>query len=180
MKETSRSLFCERMMSPYCIKPDCSIAARFPQPAHETDFVGLTRRSPHRITLRVCGCGSLPAHIRILAMLSHRFMLIHVCATYCISPRAASHCVLPRRYRYSHSRDASHRFMLIPVIVAKPQSALRTLRVCSPPLACDGLIQYMKDCVGLCEMLTIYRAPTILRTVTLWRFLNRTGAVTYG
>ena len=93
-------------MSPYCIKPDCSIAARFPQPAHETDFVGLTRRSPHRITLRVCGCGSLPAHIRILAMLSHRFMLIHVCATYCISPRAASHCVLPRRYRYSHSRDA--------------------------------------------------------------------------
>jgi hypothetical protein len=102
-------------MSPYCIKPDCSIAARFPQPAHETDFVGLTRRSPHRITLRVCGCGSLPAHIRILAMLSHRSMLIHVCATYCISPRAASHCVLPRRYRYSHSRDASHRFMLIHV-----------------------------------------------------------------
>jgi hypothetical protein len=33
------------------------------------DFVGLTRRSPHRITLRVYGCGSLPAHIRILAML---------------------------------------------------------------------------------------------------------------
>ena len=38
-------------------------------PALQAGFVGLTRRSPHRITLRVCGCGSLPAHIRILAML---------------------------------------------------------------------------------------------------------------
>jgi len=27
------------------------------------DYVGLTRRSPHRITLRVYGCGSLLAHI---------------------------------------------------------------------------------------------------------------------
>ena len=33
-----------------------------------TDFVGLSRRSPHRFTLRVSGCGSLPAHIRILAV----------------------------------------------------------------------------------------------------------------
>ena len=30
-----------------------------------TDFIGLTRRSSLRITLRVCGCGSLPAHICI-------------------------------------------------------------------------------------------------------------------
>ena len=66
-------------MPQYCIKPDCSIAARFPQSAHETDFVGLTRRSPHRITLRVCGCGSLPAHIRTSVPLSRHFVLIHVC-----------------------------------------------------------------------------------------------------
>ena len=139
-------------------------------------------KSTYCISLRAASHFVLPRRYRNSHSrdASHRFMLIHVCATYCISPRAASHCVLSRRYRYSHSRDASHRSMLIPVIVAKPQSALRTLRVCSPPLACDGLIQYMKDCVGLCEMLTIYRAPTILRTVTLWRFLNRTGAVTYG
>ena len=55
------------------------------QLSHVTDFVGLTRRSPHRITLRVCGCGSLPAHIRILAMLSHRSMLIHVCVDHAYS-----------------------------------------------------------------------------------------------
>jgi|GEM_PF-4873656 len=29
----------------------------------QPDYVGLTRRSPHRITLRVYGCGSLLAHI---------------------------------------------------------------------------------------------------------------------
>ena len=60
---------------------------------------------------------------------------------YCISLRAATHFVLSRRYKYSHSRDAAHRSMLILVIVAKPQAALHTLRVSSPPLACDGLIQ---------------------------------------
>ena len=42
-----------------------------------TDFVGLTRRSPHRITLRVCGCGSLLAHklrasLRSLSASAHR------------------------------------------------------------------------------------------------------------
>ena len=66
-------------MPQYCIKPDCSIAVRFTQSAHETDCVGLTRRSPHRITLRVCGCGSLPAHIRTSVPLSRHFVLIHVC-----------------------------------------------------------------------------------------------------
>jgi hypothetical protein len=72
-------------MPQYCIKPDCSIAARFPQSAHETDFVGLTRRSPHRITLRVCGCGSLPAHIRTSVPLSRHFVLIHVCVDHAYS-----------------------------------------------------------------------------------------------
>ena len=42
-----------------------------------TDYVGLTRRSPHRITLRVCGCGSLLAHklrasLRSLSASAHR------------------------------------------------------------------------------------------------------------
>ena len=72
-------------MSQYCIKPDCSIAVRFSQSAHVTDFVGLTRRSPHRITLRVCGCGSLPAHIRTSVPLSRHFVLIHVCVNHAYS-----------------------------------------------------------------------------------------------
>ena len=43
------------------IQPDyVGLTRRSP---HRTDFVGLTRRSPHRITLRVYGCGSLLAHI---------------------------------------------------------------------------------------------------------------------
>ena len=50
-----------------------------------TDFVGLTRRSPHRITLRVCGCGSLPAHIRTSVPLSRHFVLIHVCVDHAYS-----------------------------------------------------------------------------------------------
>ena len=33
-------------------------------------------------------------------------------------------------------------FFCISLRVAKPWPALRTLRVCSPPLACNGLIQY--------------------------------------
>ena len=65
-------------MSQYCIKPDCSIAVRFSQSAHVTDFVG-------RITLRVCGCGSLPAHIRTSVPLSRHFVLIHVCVNHAYS-----------------------------------------------------------------------------------------------
>ena len=38
---------------------------RTPAILQVTDFVGLSRRSPHRFTLCVSGCGSLPAHIRI-------------------------------------------------------------------------------------------------------------------
>ncbi len=41
-------------------KASCFVASQLSQLSHVTDFVGLTRRSPHRITLRVCGCGSLP------------------------------------------------------------------------------------------------------------------------
>ena len=49
-------------------KASCSVASQLSQLPHVTDFVGLPRRSPHRFTLCVSGCGSLPAHIRILAV----------------------------------------------------------------------------------------------------------------
>ena len=49
-------------------KASCSVASQLSQLPHVTDFVGLSRRSPHRFTLCVSGCGSLPAHIRILAV----------------------------------------------------------------------------------------------------------------
>ena len=43
-----------------------------------TDFVGLSRRSSHRFTLCVSGCGSLPAHIRTSVPLARHFVLIPV------------------------------------------------------------------------------------------------------
>ena len=112
-------------MPPYCIKPDCSIAARFPQSAHETDFVGLTRRSPHRITLRVCGCGSLPAHetdfVGLTRRSPHRITL-RVCGCGSLPAHETDFVGLTRR--------SPHRI---------------TLRVCG----CGSLPAHETDFVGL-------------------------------
>ena len=43
-----------------------------------TDFVGLSRRSPHRFTLGVSGCGSLLAHMSTFVPLARPFVLMLV------------------------------------------------------------------------------------------------------
>ena len=66
----SKSLYSKRPYDKSChilYKASCSVASQLSQLPHVTDFVGLSRRSPHRFTLCVSGCGSLPAHIRIPA-----------------------------------------------------------------------------------------------------------------
>ena len=67
----SKSLYSKRPYDKTChilYKASCSVASQLSQLPHVTDFVGQSRRSPHRFTLCVSGCGSLPAHIRILAV----------------------------------------------------------------------------------------------------------------
>ena len=111
-----------------------------------TDFVGLTRRSPHRITLRVCGCGSLPAHIRTSVPLSRHFVLIHVCVDIsvsltvlsqllrCFATFAAVTCIRT-------SVPLSRHFVLIHVCVDHAYSFLCMLRMPENCMRVDGLIQ---------------------------------------
>ena len=62
----------------YCISYGLLRASHSRNPTGKPDFVGLSRRSPHRITLRVYGCGSLPAYIRTFVPLTRHFVLIPV------------------------------------------------------------------------------------------------------
>ena len=119
-----------------------------------TDFVGLSRRSPHRFTLCVSGCGSLPAHIRILALLrtascsyllsllmflltgeqaprEPRTLRLDLLKLKCIvyKLRIAPCFALSQSYRHERFRRVSHGFTLIPVAFEIAYSLLRALRV---------------------------------------------------
>ena len=83
-----------------------------------TDFVGLSRRSPHRITHCVCGCGSLLAHIRISRV------------------RASSSYLLPSKsHLASYARFAcDESFCVFEELIQKKQASDDVRQMCTPVL----------------------------------------------